>query len=161
VKQALGDGGAVGLRRGFTLLELLITVMLMAVFGVLAMPFMSRVIRNIHGAQTQATTQAQLDNTVNVLRADVWQATEVQVISAHELLLSGADHREIRWQFGTDLHLWQTAGSSPPRDWGRLPDVKFNQQGDQVRVNIAGAQHFGGGDFCMVNPVMLTAGEKR
>jgi type II secretory pathway component PulJ len=143
---------------GFTLYEVLVAVMLLALFGVLMARFAVRVVRSMQGARTEATANARIDNAMNVLRNDVWQAVAIQVRPGDRLLLTRADRTQIGWQFGGDHHLRQIGPRSNQHDWGVLSSsIEFTQDGPQVYVTVSDAPHFHGGTFCMVSPMMLAA----
>jgi len=143
-------------RRGFSVYEMLVVVLLFSILGGIAAPFPTRVVKSMRGARVEATTNAQFDNAIGVLRNNVWQATSMQIVSAHKLLLTQADHRQISWEFTSDLHLQQTDHGL--HDWGTIsPSVEFAQEGSAVDVKVVDAPHFHGGTFFMACPMLMTA----
>ena len=148
--------------RAFTIYELLIALMLIALIGRIAAPFAVRTVMSMCDARAEATANAQFDNAIHILRGDVWKSVAIRLVSPHELVLTQSDHHDIRWQYDSDQHLRQIDSTSPPRNWGILPgSFEFTQDGAAVRVKIADAPHFHGGEYCMACPVMLVAEAKR
>jgi prepilin-type N-terminal cleavage/methylation domain-containing protein len=156
-RQSPGRGRSLpGRRRGFTLMELVVVLLLFTLIGVMAGRFVGPVISVLRKAPMEAATNARFDNAMSALRADVWQSTAIESSSDSRLVLTQPDRTRVTWEFGPDRHLRQTGSAAGGADWGVLPTpIHFTPDGAAVHVRVAGDGHFHGGTFCMASAVLL------
>jgi hypothetical protein len=152
-------------RKAFTIYEMLLTLPLLVMIGIMMIRFGWQVIRTMTAARSEATATARLDNAVAVLRQDVWSAAEMHTISPHQLSLSTVDHHTITWEWGATQHLVRTAASGDlaideHRDWGVMPEFAMSVEDGALRVKVSDAPPVHGGSLCMPSPILLL-GAKR
>ena len=158
------------MRRGFLLIELLFTIGLIAVFAAVAFPVARWSIRAL--TDPSPTAAARLDNAVDALRHDVWQATTLAAPSPHELALAGPGGRSVTWHVGPGGVMRRMerppsapAGRSPndsparPAKWpGVFPDATVAVDGTAVRLTIPDARGYRGGVIVLPGQAALLAG---
>jgi hypothetical protein len=127
-------------RRGFLLVELLLTLILLAAFAAIATPVLRWSIRTLV-APPPAAVAGRLDAAVGSLRRDVWGAVNLAAPSPHELQLTTADGRTVRWHVGPGELLQRGE-----QHWsGLFPDAAVAIDGAAVRLTLADRPGFRGG----------------
>ena len=122
-------------RRGaFALIELFFLLMVLTVMVAVSTPLIRWAATTAGSSQTRATSVLRLDNAIDLLRADVWQATRVDVRSGHEVAITGPGEKPILWTV-TPGHLQR--GSQAWDGLGNLVDgVIFKSEPSGLRVDF-------------------------
>jgi len=88
--------------RAFTLIELLYSLTLLAIAGLIAARLFGSTMRVIASAPQSQEQRACLDRMSDVLRHDVWGATKMTSIDEQSIELAAQNGATIRWAFGPD-----------------------------------------------------------
>jgi prepilin-type N-terminal cleavage/methylation domain-containing protein len=143
-------------RRGFFLIELLIVLILFAVFALLeARLFHSTMKLSFRATRSQNDTAA-FDSGVAVMRADVWGAGSIKVIDPQRLVITRGRPgvaEEITWSIaGTDLVRGDGQRAS---HWPIPPGCTFAADGPAVVLAVAESSGQRGGQVRLVNESQL------
>ncbi len=121
-------------RRGFTLVELLQVVLLMAAFSVLATELFIMTMK----ASTQSVRRDELlgrvDSALAQLRRDVWSAEAITLQDGTLSLHRGKD--ELRWSSTAEGLTRLELPREQRRRWNKLPALTFELRGPQVIVHV-------------------------
>jgi hypothetical protein len=146
-------------RKAFTIYEMLFAIALLLMIGIMMSRFGWQVIRTMGGVRSEATHTARLDNAIQAIRQDVWNAAALRTNASHELVITPQDHHEITWTWETDGHLVRLQSSGVKNDWGLMPEMAMSVDAGTVRVIVSDAPPVHGGSFRMQSPVMLLEGK--
>ena len=118
--------------RGFTLMEAVAVLPLMAVFLMMAGQFFVACLRTFNSADIRAAHLSQRGQLMRELRQDIATAPDLQLQGSHGLICRFGKKREILWlanSNGTVARIWQNGKSSPPPQYWPplLPDLHFAQ----------------------------------
>lgn len=84
-------------RRGFTLIEIMVVLTLLATFSLLACAFFNTLLKTDH---VQAQVQAQMmgaEAALGKLRREVWECDKVEVIDGHHLVVTREPKQRVTW----------------------------------------------------------------
>jgi len=143
------------MRRGFTLPELLVSLSLLAVFGLVAGRVFSSSMKTVYHSNQSHATLSQFDNSLSQLRRDVWDAQKVQAADSSHLQLTDGDGGSILWSVGAEGAVTREAGKQSAQ-WNNLPrDFNFAATGPLVIL------HAQGEEFRLINLLGFNKGETR
>jgi prepilin-type N-terminal cleavage/methylation domain-containing protein len=149
------------MRRGFSLLEMLVVLGLLMVMSTVAFPIARWTILNMAASQTNMSAASRLDNAVQRLRQDVWQAESIDVSMPQTLLLTCADGHQIRWQFGPGDSWGRNVSSSDQCVWtGIANKISCTAAGSVVVMTVPDSASRPGGTICFVSQAMLYRKER-
>jgi len=123
-------------RRGFTILEMLIAIGLMAFLGAVSQRLFVASFRTMQAARSADTAITRFDHAMLRLRADSWSSTE---FSANGLsaTLKQSDRPAITWRFDESGNLSRTDGDST-LTW---PDIskgaRFSASGPELILTVS------------------------
>lgn len=83
--------------RGFTLSELIFTLMLLSVFSVIASRLFANIVTVFHQTTIAQSRISAYESAVALLRKDVWSASRIEVSDPTHARLSCPDGRSISW----------------------------------------------------------------
>src|SRR5262249_18755390 len=115
-------------RRGFTLIEMLVTVILLGVFGLLvAQLFHATFMLNYDTANAHNAVPS-FNFAAGRMRTDVWSAKKVELKSAHSATVTTAGDSAITWTIDQGV-LAREDGSGRDR-WTAPPGMTFKLDND-------------------------------
>ncbi len=128
-KMLAGTGRCKG---GFTLMECVVMLPVMAVFLMMAGQFFVVCLRTFNQADLRAAHVSQQGQLMRELRQDIATAANLQLQGSHGLICGFGKKREILWLVnsnGTVARIWQNGKISPrPQYWpALLPGLHFAQ----------------------------------
>jgi prepilin-type N-terminal cleavage/methylation domain-containing protein len=139
-------------RRGFSLIELMVYIVLMAVFASVLIPFCHRVLITMHDSQKVTIDDARLDQAMNDLRRDVWGAAAMQSPDARSLVLRSAEGRSTTWSFAAAGTASRVTSPKSRQDWAELPPgITLSVNGALVTVIVPDHPHTRGGTITMIS----------
>lgn len=146
--------------RGFVLIEMLIVLGLLAIVALMAGQLF-RVTGQIsrESAQRQIR-EAQLDQAVQQLRADVWRASAIQIPDLHSVRLRTPDGQEIEWDMTSTLSRKSFAllTDQGERQWTDLgADLNFAARGPSLVISVSRGPEVDG-EIVLVSQSMLLSG---
>jgi len=110
-------------KSAFTVTELLFVLGILAVAGLLMARIFTGSIGAIEAAHADLDRGAAADRFAAAIKADVWNASSIQVPDPTTLLLTLGDGTSLRWSFADDGTVTRCAESLPASRWalgGRL-----------------------------------------
>ena len=145
---------------GFMLIEMLIVLGLLAVVALMAGQLF-RVTGQIsrESAQRQIR-ESQLDQAMQQLRADVWQASQIELRDPHSIRLHTPDGQEIEWDMTATLSRKSFAllTDQSEQRWSDLgADVTFAARGPGLVITVSRGPEVDG-EFVLVSQSMLLSG---
>lgn len=147
---------------GFTILEMLVVVGLVAMAAEIALPILRWSIIDVHKTEIEAESAACLDRAMNALRKDVWEAREMHTAPSDHLTLTSSAGHEINWQLNAEGSLERSESSAPSQQWTtQLTGISFAQNGSVLVVTIHASPQHPGSTISMISPAMLYSGERR
>ena len=149
------------MRRGFSLLEMVVVLGLLTVMSIVAVPITRWAILNMSASQAAASAASRLDNAMQTLRQDVWQAESIDVSIPQTLVLTCADGHKIRWQFGPG-DSWQRNGSSSDQCvWTSIANkTSCTANGSVVVMTVPNDASHRSVTICFVSQAMLYRKER-
>jgi len=142
--------------RGFTLIEMVAAISLLAVVSVLMTQVFSSSMKAIREATERQDTAWRYDHVVAALQRDAQSALTLTVRNSQvlELDCGGGDRRQ--WVISSDS-LTRKAISGV-NTWKKIPgEITFNQRGSSVLVHVPAAA----GDVVLASPGMLVGGTSK
>jgi len=114
-----------GRRRGFTLLELIMALGLMAAFMTASTRLFQVSFRTIRSTEMSRNQAARMDHCLAELRRDVWAARRASVSDTGELALE-VDGRRITWSVAEGIvRRIEASAKETTRMWTPMPKMKF------------------------------------
>jgi prepilin-type N-terminal cleavage/methylation domain-containing protein len=149
------------MRRGFSLLEMLVTLGLLTVMSIVAIPIARWTILKMGSSQASMSAASRLDNAMQRLRQDVWQAESIDVSIPQTLVLTCADGHQIRWQFGPTDSWRRNVSPSDQYVWtGVASKISCAAAGSVVIITIPDNASQSGETICFVSQAILYRKER-
>ncbi|HXE55743.1 MAG TPA: hypothetical protein VN541_22155 [Tepidisphaeraceae bacterium] len=147
-------------RRGFFLIEMLVIMGLLTVAGLLAARLYYTTGQALQRAEQRQTAQAQFDQALARLRADVWQAASVGLKDPHTLLIHEAQNQTITWSSSASLQRRTDGAHRQVDQWTQLgTTLELDVRGPQVIVIDHSADP--PGRIVLLGQTMLLTGSNR
>jgi len=127
-------------RRAFTLIEILVWVLLLAVVSVMLVQLFSLTTHATRDAQKRDTLLHRIDSAVAHLRKDAWAATKITTAAdddSSSVELPPVDGPVVTWRYTKDGKLSRT--TVPPtgtQSWADLPPVAFSAHGPLLTLTL-------------------------
>jgi len=145
---------------GFTLLELLVAIGLLAVVGLIGMHLFRSTVLVSQDAAKAASSMTRVDAALAELRADAWGAKSIEVTAPDSVTLEQSAGGAIHWHAGSAGDLVRDAAGTTTR-WTGLPGgVAFAADGAALTVELKGTSEHPGGLAAMPSQVLLAAEDK-
>jgi prepilin-type N-terminal cleavage/methylation domain-containing protein len=149
------------MRRGFSLLEMLVVLGLLTVMSTVAAPIIRWAILSMSASQTTMSAASRFDNAMQTLRHDVWQAESIDASTPQTLVLTCADGHQIRWQFGPADSWRRNVSSSDQCVWtGIANKISCTAAGSVVIMTVPDNASRRCGTICFVSQTMLYRKER-
>jgi hypothetical protein len=121
-------------RRGIFLVEMLIILGLLAAFGALAERVVRLSLHTLDKAGREQDELIRIERAMHALRADVWEATKVEVADGSHLRIGG----DVEWTCGKSGELTRTEKGDEQR-W-MIPGITFANEDGWVVVRRDGVE---------------------
>lgn len=149
------------MRRGFSLLEMVVVLALLVVMSIVAIPIARWTILKMAASQTTMSAASRFDNAMQRLRQDVWQAESIDASIPQTLLLTCADGHQIQWQFGPGDTWRRNVSSSDQCVWtGIANKISCTAAGAVFIMAVPDDALRQGGTICFVSQAMLYRKER-
>ena len=124
-------------RRGFTLIEMLSTVVLLSIFLLLSNQLFMATVRISHDAPTALAADVPVDAFRTQLTRDVWNAVAIEAADEKTLLLQLPGGGHIIWQYAPgQLTRVAAPATEAPRQFHGLAPVHFAVEGSIVACTL-------------------------
>lgn len=118
---------------GFLLLEMMVILGLLAVVALLSAQLYYTTGQALQRISQRQTAQAQFDQSLRQLRADLWGADGVELTSPHTLQIRSADGRVVTWRAADSMQRTTDAPGAAIRHWPDLgANLSFEVRGPTV-----------------------------
>ena len=152
------------LARGFMLIELLIVLGMLAVVGLVAGQLFRVTLQAEGESAAQQLDEAQFDQALGQLRADVWRASSIEVCGPNALRLNLSNGQEIDWESGDTLarKSLSLAVDEPQQQWKDLgASLSFSPHGAAILVEVSRQNKPEGRVVLISQPMLLGSGRSR
>jgi type II secretory pathway pseudopilin PulG len=119
---------------GFTLIELIVLVLVLAVFSSIMVQLFSTTVRAQRDAYQRDATMKRLDVVLMTLRRDAWAATSIEGNGAEVRLGSGAGI--VTWRVTDEGLVRSLADGAGAQTWSGLPAMAFSSRGALLTVTL-------------------------
>ena len=130
-------------RGGFTMIEVLLYASLLCTVMVLAMQLFRTAASIIGGGSSGAAARSERDETVRRMRADIWDAYEIDVGDAATVVIHSGDERSIVWRVDAKA---DAVSRTELKDVKAVGEQRWALRGAKMRIAADGAR----GDAVMV-----------
>jgi prepilin-type N-terminal cleavage/methylation domain-containing protein len=120
--------------RGFSLIELMIVISLLAVAFTIMIPLLSWCVTSTTAAQQQTAMGIRFDGIAAMLRADIYTATSAKIRTPKDLALTQPDGGTVHWQIGPGDQLMRA--NEKWTDLGITDKTTFFADGSAIRLVI-------------------------
>jgi type II secretory pathway pseudopilin PulG len=127
--------------RSFTLIELIVVVLLLAVFSTVLAELFMVTTRTQREATRRDTLLQRFDVALNLLRHDTWSATSIDA-DGSVVNLPSVEGTKITWRYSTDGKLSRTLDEpTSVQTWGDMPPVAFSAHGPLLTLTLKAVNH--------------------
>jgi len=95
-------------RRGFTLMELVLAVSVIGIFGILYAQVFSSTTTITRTAPHEDAVAARIDMAINILRRDVWHARQIDITDPHTAIIRTESDGVVTWTLSDEGRLTRT-----------------------------------------------------
>jgi len=124
-------------RRGFSLIELLCTIILLGAFAIIAGRLFNSTFHLYYDTAEAQNQTASIDGALTWLRADVWSAKRIDVSDPHKATMTMPDNRVIIWTIHAD-DLLRNEGDTNEK-MHAPPKATFATDGVALTLHVAPA----------------------
>ncbi len=144
-------------RRGFTVLEMLIAIGLMAFLGIVSQRLFVASFRAMQTARSADTSITRFDHAMRRLRADTWSSTQISA-DGLSATLKQSDGSSIAWRFTETGDLTRTDGAATLtwRDVSRL--TRFSADGPSLVLHLPDGFSKRPGGIKLISQLQLASG---
>jgi type II secretory pathway component PulJ len=144
-------------RRGFTVLELLIMIGLMAFMGAVSQRLFVSSIRTMQAARSTDTAIVRFDHAMMRLRADVWASSEISADST-SATLKQSDGQTITWRIDETGGLTRSEGDSTLAWQDVSRTAKFSADGPALVLHLSDGFNKSPGSIKLISQLQLSNG---
>lgn len=145
-------------RRGFTLLEILVVIGLVAFVGLVSMQLFRATLKTWKNSADEQAVQSRFDLAIGQLCRDVWSATSIDAPNARSITIHNPAGT-VHWTANEPAGLSRTADRpDDARHWPDLGKISFESRGPMLVVHLTPTHEEAGGEMVLMSQSMLLAG---
>lgn len=148
-------------RRGFTLLEILVVIGLVAFVGLVSMQLFRATLRTWKASADEQAIQSRFDLAMGQLRRDVCSATSIDAPDTRSITIHNPAGT-VHWTANEPAAQSRTTDeAADARHWPDLGPITFESRGPMLVVHLTPTHEEAGGEMVLMSQSMLLAGRSR